>query len=105
MVKVNQESYALIFKELLEGEMSAHDAVEITGLHLVTAQSLFRSLKKHKVVHIAAWDTDRMGRDVTPIYALGAKRDKPRRRMSGAERQRLSRARRGAIAIINGVVA
>ena len=99
--KVNQETYARLFKELLEGPISAYDAVEITGMHIITAQSLMRCLKKHKVVHIAAWDTDTRGRDVTPVYGLGAGRDKPRRKMSAAERQRQSRAKKAALAVVN----
>lgn len=105
MHKVNQDTYARLFKELLDGPVSAHDAVEATGIHIVTAQRLFRTLKKHKVVHIVAWDTDRRGRDMTPIYGLGAGRDKPRRKKTPAERQRTCRAKKAALALTNGVVA
>lgn len=93
-MKINQETYALVFKELLDGPMSAHDAVQTTGIHIITAQSLFRCLKKHRVVHVAAWDKDTLGRDATPVYALGAGRDKPRRKKSAAERQAQCRARK-----------
>lgn len=103
--KVNQNTYARLFKELLSGPMSAHDAVEVAGLHIVTAQQLFRCLKKHKVVHIAAWEPDTRGRDATPVYGLGNGRDKPRRKMTAAERQRVCRAKKAGLAMINlGVV-
>lgn len=103
--KVNQDTYARLFSELLDGPISAHDAVEATGIHLVTAQNLFRTLKKHKVVHIAAWDKDSKGRDATPVYGIGAGRDKPRRKTPAAERQRQSRAKKAALALVNGVAA
>lgn len=103
--KVNQDTYARLFKELLDGPVSAHDAVEATGIHLVTAQNLFRCLKKHKVVHIAAWDKDSRGRDMIPVYGLGAGRDKPRRRKTAAERQAQCRAKKAALALVNGVAA
>ncbi len=105
MNKVNQNTYARLFKELLDGPITPHEAVEATGLHIVTAQNLFRCLKRHKVVHVAAWEPDRLGRDVTPVYQLGAGRDKPRRKKSAAERQRASRAKKNAVAMVNGVIA
>ena len=99
--KVNQDTYARLFKELLENPISAHDAVETTGIHLTTAQNLLRCLKKHKVVHITAWDPDSLGRDVTPVYALGAGRDKPRRKKSAAERQRQCRQRKANAKLVS----
>lgn len=104
MVKVNQDAYARLFAELLEGPMTAHDAVEVAGLHIITAQSLFRTLKKHKVVHVVAWEPDSRGRDVTPVYGLGKGRDKPRRKQSAAQRQAQHRARKQSIAL-NGLMA
>lgn len=101
--KVNQETYARLFAELLQGPMSAYDAVEETGIHIVTAQKLFRCLKKHKVVHIAAWDVDSVGRDVTPIYGLGNKKDKPRRKKTQAQRQKTYRAKKASLALVNVV--
>lgn len=103
--KVNQDTYARVFKELLDGPITAHDAVQSAGLHVVTAQNLMRCLKKHKVVHVAAWEKDRLGRDVTPVYALGDGRDKPRRKLTAAERQARHRAKKAALALTNGVAA
>lgn len=101
MRKVNQETYALVFKELLNNPISAHEAAEVSGLHIITAQSLMRCLKKHKVVHISSWEKDRMGRDVTPVYSLGNKRNVPRERMTGAERQAVCRAKKRGLELVN----
>lgn len=103
MHKVNQDTYARVFKELLDGPMTAHDAVDVAGLHIVTAQHLMRCLKKHKVVHIAAWEVDSMGRDAIPVYALGAGRDKARRKLTPAQRQARVRAKKKALAVVNAV--
>lgn len=100
MVKVNQATYALALKELLDTPCTAHDIVEATGLHTVTAQSLMRTLKKYKVVHISAWDTDSLGRDATPVYKLGPGRNVKRRKKSAAERQRQSREKKKMAAMI-----
>jgi hypothetical protein len=94
MMKVNQDTYARILKDLIDGPITAYDAVEASGIHIVTAQSLMRCLKKHKAVHIVAWDCDKMGRDTTPVYAIGGGRDKPRNKDTPAVRQARSRAKK-----------
>lgn len=96
LFKTNQETYARLFKMLLKEPVTAHELAEESGIHLVTAQSLMRTLKKHKVVHVVGWIPDALDRDVTPIYKLGEGRDKPRRKLSHAERQRRHRARKEA---------
>lgn len=85
--KVNQATYAKAIKLLIEDTSSAYELAEATGLHTLTAQSLLRCFKEHKLVHISGWDTDGMGRDVTPVYSWGKGRDKPRHKLTDAERQ------------------
>lgn len=97
MIKVNQETYAILFKHLLKEPMTAHELVALTGIHTNTAQSLMRCLKKHSVVHICGWEKDTMGRDATPIYAFGKGTNKPRTRVSARERTQRYRARRQAL--------
>lgn len=99
--KVNQDTYARLFKHLLASPITAHELVEETGVHIVTAQSLMRCLKKHKVVHIFGWEKDTMGRDATPIYKLGRGKDRPRERLSAAERQRRYKAKKKGLALQN----
>ena len=105
MNKINHITYALILRELLDGEISAHDAVEVSGVHIKTAQEFMRTLRKYKVVHICAWEPNTRGIDTTPVYRLGAGKDKPRRSKTGAERQRLCRAKKAGLQLINGVSA
>lgn len=83
--KVNQETYALVFKELLDGPASCQDLVDVSGLHLVTVQSLMRVLNRHKVVHIAGWNPDSRGRDTSAVFAFGKGRDVKRRVKPKAE--------------------
>lgn len=98
--KVNQDTYGRLFRMLLDDPCTAHELAEETGLHIVTAQSLMRTLKKHKVVHISAWEPDRLGRDATPVYKLGDGKNKARRRMTHAERQARHRAKKTGIATL-----
>jgi len=92
--KVNQDTYARVFRMLLDDPITAYDAAEETGMHVVTAQSLMRTLKKHKVVHVCAWEADALGRDTTPVYKLGHGKNKPRHKFTAAERQARSRAKK-----------
>ena len=92
--KVNHLSMAIAMRQLLEGPVTSHDVVEATGLHIVTACKLFVALRSQKVVHISAWERDALGRDCTPVFTLGAGRDKARRRKTGAQRALAYRARR-----------
>lgn len=94
MHKVNQDTYARLFSLLLDDPLTAHDAAEETGMHVVTAQGLMRTLKKHKVVHVCEWETDALGRDTTPVYKLGRGKNKPRHKSTAAERQARSRAKK-----------
>ena len=94
--KVNQEMYAQIFSLLMKRPVSAHEVSEKVGMHIVNAQGLMRTLKKHGVIHIYSWRPDRLGRDATPVYVLGEGIDKPRRCMTRAEIARRYRERKNA---------
>lgn len=85
MRKVNHETYALLFKELLEHPCTAYDIVEVTGLHIVNVQGLMRILARHKVVHVAAWEPNSRGVDTTPVFKLGEGRNAKRRKKTRAQ--------------------
>jgi predicted ArsR family transcriptional regulator len=103
MNKVNQSTYARVFKLLLHDPATAHEIVEETGLHIITAQSLMRTLRRHRVVHICAWERDSMGRDAIPVYRLGEGKDKARRKMTAAERQAKHRAKEQQLDALMGM--
>ena len=102
--KTNQETYAILFKHLLDGPMTAYDLVEESGVHIVTAQSLMRCLKKHKVVHICGWEKNSRGIDTTPIYKLGHGKNKPRAKMTDKERTQRYRDKKKAMELQNIIV-
>lgn len=102
-LKVNQDNYARLLKMLLREPITAHDVVEELGLHVVNVQGFMRTLVKHKVAHICAWETDRLGRDCTPVYKLGKGVNKPRRRQSRAEIAQRYRAKKRALAMQNAL--
>lgn len=100
LLKVNQSTYARVFALMLQYPCSTHELAQHTGLHIVTIQSLMRTMKKHKVVHIVSWEKDRLGRDCTPVYAFGKGADKPRACKSRAEVSAQHRARQKQKALL-----
>jgi predicted ArsR family transcriptional regulator len=85
--KVSHVVLAQTIKLLLENPITAHELAEHTGIHLVTAQEWMRSLRKEGAVHICGWLPDGLGRDATAVFKLGPGRDKPRHKLTPAERQ------------------
>lgn len=96
MMKINAYSQAQMIKLMLDGPHNAQDLAEATGLHYVTVQEYLRELRRAGAAHISAWEKDSRGRDVIKVYSLGAGKDKKRERLTGAERQERSRAKRKA---------
>ena len=102
-MKVNQDTYAQVFKHLLENEADCNELANITGLHIITVRSLMKTLKKHKVVHIVAWNQDAVGREVIPIYKLGTGKDKKRVTLTPAEKMVRYRAKKKGMLMTNAL--
>lgn len=83
--RVNHLVLAKTFKLLQRQPVSPQDLSNATGIHLITAQRWLRKLKAEQAVHIAYWLPDSLGRDATPVYALGYKEDTPRKKMPRSE--------------------
>lgn len=83
--KVNQDSYATLFAELLEGPCTPRELAAVSGLHIVTVQDLMRTFHRRKVVHIKGWEPNARGAHTTPVFALGRGRDAERPVKSRAE--------------------
>jgi hypothetical protein len=64
-----------------------------TGVHETTASRLVHALHSERVVHIAGWLEDTLGRDQTPVFTFGDGADVPRKKLTGAERNRTYRHR------------
>ena len=96
--KINAIAQARLIRCLLDAPMNCTELAEETGLHYVTVLAYCRELHRAGAAHIAAWEPDRRGRDVTKVYRLGAGRDAKRRKLTTAERQANMRARRAAAA-------
>ena len=105
--RVNQDAYVRVVKALLQEPQTASSIEEITGLHRITVQRLFRTFKKHDVVHIVDWEPDSRGRDAFGVYALGKGRDKPKFRMSRQEisrRYKEKQKRKKSVEVLDNII-
>lgn len=97
--KVSHIALAKTLRMLLEGPVTAHEVAEETGIHIVTAQEWMRSLRKEQAVHISGWLPDGLGRDATAVYSAGKGKDKPRHKLTQAQRQARHRAKKKQLAL------
>jgi predicted ArsR family transcriptional regulator len=65
--------------------VSAADLATQLDIHLITAQRWLRGLKAEGVIHVVQWLPDSLGRDATPVYALGSNEDLPRKKQLRSE--------------------
>lgn len=91
-MKVNAMSFAKMVAHLLHTDATVHEVSEVTGLHIHTVSEYVRAMHKERAVHICGWIADRLDRDTTAVWRLGAGTDKRRRKMTQAQRQARYRA-------------
>lgn len=99
-IKINAITQAHLIKLLLEGTYTCHEMAEMTGLHYVTVCQYTRELHRAGAAHIAGWEKDSRGRDLSKIYKLGVGNDKRRQKKTQAERQEAYRAKKKQIKIM-----
>lgn len=101
VVKVGAISYAHLVKLLLDGIWTNKELAEQTGLHYVTVCQYTREMHRAKAVYICEWQQDIRDRDSVRVYKIGTGKDKARRRLSAAERQRRHReSKRGKVSSV-----
>lgn len=93
-MRVNHQALALAVKRMIEGPFTAHNIVEVTGLHINTAYELVKAFHKTGTSHITGWEPNAWGIDTTPIFTLGPGRDKRRRKASSKEKSARYRQRK-----------
>lgn len=99
-IKINAILQAQLIKLLLEGTYTCQELADETGLHYVTVLQYTRELHRAGAAHIAEWEKDWRGRDLSKIYKLGAGKDKPRQKKTAAERQIAYRTKKKQIKVL-----
>lgn len=90
---------AAFFEALINGESTVFELHYETGLAMNTIRKLLMIMKRRKLIHIASWSQDSVGRFTLAVYKLGDKRDAKRpprqtaTQRSAARRERIRLAR------------
>jgi predicted ArsR family transcriptional regulator len=105
IIKINAICQAQVIKLLLDGVYTCQELAEQTGLHYVTVLQYTRELHAAGAAHICAWEKDGRGRDVIKIYKIGEGKDAKKKKMTPAERQAKSRAKRFNLEIMHRMAA
>lgn len=85
---INRLSVAKMLRALLDGPASVFDLMEESGLCYSTVQRFVYALRYQRVVHVARWDRDTMGRPTRACYSFG---DKPNVRRPKKPRSQIVR--------------
>jgi DNA-binding IclR family transcriptional regulator len=70
-VNNNALAWATLIRALLEGDCTADELVEVTGLRRLTVYEYLRYLKKLGAVHVCAREPDVNGRLLIKVWRLG----------------------------------
>lgn len=99
-VKLNGMLFARMIRMLQDpAGQSVYDIASETGLHPVTVQRYLRELRRAGAAYICAWQQDSRGRDAIKVYRLGEGREARRRKLTPAQRQARSRAKKAMLAV------
>lgn len=86
--RLNALVMALALKVILSGRFTREELLHKTGVHYQSAGRWLAAIKREKLIYIADWQNDTMGRDNIPVYELGDKPDKKRRSITPAQRSK-----------------
>ena len=89
--RMNMLTMAQTLRIVLSGRFTRQEIVDATGIHDVTAMRWVNTMRKLRLIHVADWLPDTLGRDGIAVFELGDAPDKKRRALSGRERARRHR--------------
>lgn len=77
-VRLSHITFALLLEELMSGPCTAKHLSEHTGMGHRYMCYLLQTLYSKKLVHIASWEKDAIGRYGVRVFALGSGKDAKR---------------------------
>jgi hypothetical protein len=92
-IRLSYLTFAMLLEEMMSGPCTARHLSEHTGMGHRYMCRLIDALHTKKLVHIAGWDKDSLGRSGVRVYALGAGKDAPRKTKPREEVNRAYRAK------------
>lgn len=101
-VRLNATLYAIALQELMHGASTRAELSEATGLGAETVMCMVRALHKRRLIYVASWEQDGIGRWSIAAFAFGDKTDaKKPVRLTPVECKRQQRARRRQASVGN----
>jgi hypothetical protein len=76
--RINAIAFAIMVKALLDGEYTAQELAETTGLAVGTVRGYVNAMHRAGAVYVSGWEQDDCGRYRARQYTLGEGQDKPR---------------------------
>lgn len=104
-MKLNAVAFSLLVELLMEGDYTAPELIEETGLHYLTVYEYLKAMRKRGLLHIVRWDNDSYGRCSLRVYKLGRGKDASKPTISKSEKCRRYRQRRKEAALLGILVA
>ena len=77
-IRLNALSCALLMRALIDEPCTVRELMDVSGLARHTVWRYLRALVKVKVIRVAEWESDSLGRPQIPAYMMGAGKDVPR---------------------------
>lgn len=78
-IRLSYLTFAMLLEELMSGPCTAKHLSEHTGMGHRYMCRLIDALHTKRLVHVAGWDKDSLGRMAVKVYALGHGKDAPRK--------------------------
>jgi hypothetical protein len=100
--RLSHESFASIIEEFLSGPATVESLERASGMTARYINKLLRALRARKMLHIASYEPDPLGRMQVKVWALGPGKDARPKLKTKAEIQRDTRARRRSKDILQG---
>jgi hypothetical protein len=99
--RLNARLYAMALEEMAAGPSTRRELCESTGLGDKTVEAIVRALHQRRLIHIAAWEKDALGRYTVAAFKFGrgtdAKKPAPKTPTELSRSYKLRRRQRDAL--------
>lgn len=94
--RMTPDQLAHLLELMLTPRYTTKELAQLTGLAYNTVVKYTAALHARHVIHISGWKRDALGRARDRLWEFGPGVDKPRPKLTGAQKARKMRARRAA---------
>lgn len=77
--RLNAIVFTILLEELVSGPSNLHTLCEVSGLEKKTVRKVLKAMYDRKLIHLKAYEADRRGSFVVPLWAFGPGKDAERK--------------------------